>query len=61
MSRLLKIPEVAERLRLCERTVRMRISTGEIPAFRLGPERHAPIRVDEEALRAWLTSSQVKR
>ena len=54
MSNLLSVREVAATLRVSERTVRKRISDGELEAVKLGPEAHAPVRVDEEALERFM-------
>ena len=55
MSRLLTVPEVADRLGLSTRTIRKRIAAGELPAIRLGPaDTQAPVRVDEAELERWL-------
>jgi excisionase family DNA binding protein len=47
---LLTVREVADRLRLSEKTVRRLIGRAEIPALRVGGQ----LRVDESELEAWL-------
>jgi excisionase family DNA binding protein len=49
-ARLLKIPEVARRLRLHRDTVYRKIQRGEIPAVRIGRDETGPLRVDEREL-----------
>jgi excisionase family DNA binding protein len=61
VGNLLTIPEVAERLRVSERTIRKRIGAGFLPALKLGPEMHAPVRVTEEALAGFLRSTTNER
>jgi excisionase family DNA binding protein len=46
---LLTVREVADRLKLSEKSVRRRIASGELPAVRLGG-RGAQLRVDEREL-----------
>jgi excisionase family DNA binding protein len=58
---LLTIPEVAERVRVSRSTIRRRIDAGEIPAVKLGSTPQAPVRVDEQELERWITSSRVTR
>jgi excisionase family DNA binding protein len=53
---LLTISEVADRLRVSERTIRRRISDGEIPAYQLGGN-WKTVRIDEAELLKWLHSS----
>ena len=48
------VHEVAERLRVSPPTVYRRIAAGELPAVRLGAGPRAPLRVDDQELRAWL-------
>jgi excisionase family DNA binding protein len=50
MGNLLTVREVADRLRVSERTIRKRVAGGELSALKLGPEQHAPIRISEGAL-----------
>lgn len=50
--RLLTVAEVADRLRVSTDTVYRRISSGELPALAIGARR--PLRIDEDALDAWL-------
>ncbi len=52
-TRLLTVPEVAERLRVSRPTVYRRIAEGSIPAVRIG-ERSGPLRIPENELREWL-------
>jgi excisionase family DNA binding protein len=54
MSKLLNVAEVAERLNVSTRTVRKRIADGTLPAVKLGTESHAPVRIDEDELDAWV-------
>jgi len=54
VGKLLTISEVARELRVTERTVRKRVASGELPAWKLGPEAHAPVRVHENALRIFM-------
>lgn len=53
-ARLLRVPEVAEKLRLSVWSVYRKVENGEIPAVRLGTGPMAPIRIDERELREWL-------
>jgi excisionase family DNA binding protein len=46
---LLTVREVADRLKLSEKSVRRRIASGELPAVRLGG-RGSQLRVDEREL-----------
>lgn len=48
--RLLTVREVADRLGLSTKQVRRRIAAGDLPAVRLGLERNAQLRVDEQEL-----------
>lgn len=48
---LLKIPQVAERLQVSERTVHRLIASGELAATRIGRS----VRISEQALKALLT------
>jgi len=54
-SRLLTLDEVAQRLGVSKRTVQRKVYSGQLPALRLGGG-HAPVRVDEAELEAWLYS-----
>ena len=58
---LLRVPEVAERLRCTPEVVRRKIRTGELPALRLGSGRRAPLRVPADELEDWLESRHVER
>jgi len=49
-SRLLTIPETADRLRVSRVTVYRLISSGQLPALKVG----GALRVDENELREWL-------
>jgi excisionase family DNA binding protein len=55
---LLRVPEVAERLRVSPEVVRRKIRSGELPGLRLGSGRRAPLRVDRAELDAWLYREQ---
>jgi len=52
-ARLLRIPEVAARLRVSRDTVYRKIAAGQIPAVQLG-DRRAALRVPEDELEAWI-------
>lgn len=52
--RLLRVPEVAARLGVSERSVERRIHSGALPAVRLGSGPKSPVRVDEAELDAWV-------
>jgi excisionase family DNA binding protein len=52
-SRLLTVPEVADRLRISRQSVYRAISSGRLPAVQLGGA-GTPLRVDEHELEAWL-------
>jgi excisionase family DNA binding protein len=58
---LLRVPEVAERLRCTDEVVRRKIRSGELPGLRLGSGRRAPLRVEKGELDAWLESRHVTR
>jgi excisionase family DNA binding protein len=51
---LLTVREVADRLKLSEKSVRRRIASGELPAVRLGG-RGTQLRVDERELEAFIS------
>ncbi|CAN5319977.1 hypothetical protein BH18ACT12_BH18ACT12_23700 [soil metagenome] len=55
-QKLLKVREVAQRLRISPWTVYRRIAAGEIPAIKLGTGKRAPLRIAEGELDQWLTS-----
>ena len=55
--RLLTVRDVAETLRVDEKTVRRKIERGLIPAYRLGPPGNS-LRVSEDELSAWLAESR---
>jgi excisionase family DNA binding protein len=50
MGNLLTVREAASALRVTERTIRARISSGDLLALKLGPERGAPVRIREDSL-----------
>jgi excisionase family DNA binding protein len=60
-SELLRVPEVAERLRCTDEVVRRKIRSGELPGLRLGSGRRAPLRVERGELDAWLESRHYPR
>jgi excisionase family DNA binding protein len=60
-SRLLTLDEVADRLAVSVKTVRRRISTGELPAVRLGPSERHSLRVDQAELERWLYETPTHR
>lgn len=51
---LLTVEQIADQLNLSARTVRRRIDSGELRAFRLGIGPKAPVRVDPAELNHWL-------
>ena len=53
-QKLLKVPEVAERLRVSVWSVYRLVEGGQLPAVRVGSGPRAPIRVSEAELEAWL-------
>jgi excisionase family DNA binding protein len=53
-QRLLGVKEVALRLRCSPKTVYRKVSSGELPAVKLGSGPKAPIRVDAGELDAWI-------
>jgi excisionase family DNA binding protein len=54
MVQLLTVRDVAQRLKVHERSVRRLIASGQLPAVKLGEGRTSPVRVDEAELRSWL-------
>jgi excisionase family DNA binding protein len=54
---LLTVVQVAERLAVCEKTVRRLIEKSDLPVLRVG----AQIRVDAAQLEAWLHAGDVTR
>jgi excisionase family DNA binding protein len=54
---LLTVVQVAERLAVCEKTVRRLIDRGDLPALRVG----AQIRIDAAQLEQWLYVGDVMR
>ena len=55
---LLRVGEVAARLRCTPEVVRRKIRSGELPGLRLGSGPRAPLRIPADALDAWLFSSK---
>jgi excisionase family DNA binding protein len=55
-SRLLKVPEVAARLRVSRLTVYRRIWDGTLSAVRVGNSAPSPLRMPADELDAWLFS-----
>jgi excisionase family DNA binding protein len=53
-SRLLSLPQAAERLGCSVGTLRRRIRAGDLAAVRLGPSDRHPLRIDERALEDWV-------
>ena len=53
-EQLLTVSEVARELRVSERTVRKRVASGQLPAWKLGPEPNAPVRIHSNAVRLLL-------
>lgn len=51
------VAELAARLALSERTVRDMLNRGEIPCYRIGPQR----RIDPADLRRWLEQKRERR
>ncbi len=58
---LLRVGEVAARLRCTPEVVRRKIRSGELPALRLGRGRRAPLRVPADELDAWLYGARRER
>lgn len=56
---LLLVPEVAQRLRESEWTVRTLIRRGALPAFRFGQGKRAPYRVSANDLDAFIAASRI--
>ena len=54
---LLTLPEAAESLSVCERTITRLISRGELHAVRIGPR---GVRVAVAELQAWIARQQVE-
>jgi excisionase family DNA binding protein len=52
----LSVQQVAERLGVCDETVRRRIRSGALPAYRLTDGRTAPLRIDPVEFERWLRS-----
>lgn len=55
-GRLLKVPEVARRLRLSTQRTYMLVNAGSLPVVRLGTGPNAHIRVSERALDDWIAA-----
>ena len=53
-QRLLTYAEAADLLRVTERTVYRMVDDGRLLAVRLGTGRRASVRIDRDALEAWL-------
>jgi len=53
-QRLLTVDEVAIRIRQSPRSVRDKISRGELPAIKIGVGPRAPIRIDADEFERWL-------
>jgi excisionase family DNA binding protein len=51
------VAQLASRLSLSERTVRDMLNRGEIPCYRIGPQR----RIDPDDLRRWLEQRRERR
>jgi excisionase family DNA binding protein len=60
-SRLLTVDETAARLCVSSKTVRRKISSGELPAIRLSSVGRGAVRVDESDLDAWLYANPKER
>lgn len=58
---LISVTETARRLGVSRATAYRRVREGEIPAFRVGRNRKAPLRVDPIELDAWLRSEPGER
>ena len=54
-SRLLTVPEVADRLRVHRATVYRLIHSGELPAVKLASHGRSALRVRESEFERWLT------
>jgi excisionase family DNA binding protein len=52
---LLTVKEAAQLLRLTEWSVRAKVTSGQLPALRLGDGPRAPIRISARALDDWLS------
>lgn len=51
------VPALAKKLALSERTVRDMLNRGEIPCYRIGPQR----RIDPADVQAWLKERRERR
>lgn len=56
--KLLPVPEVAEAMKVSEKTVRRLIKRGDLPAHRLGER--SQLRVEERELERYVESQQVR-
>ncbi len=57
--KLLTIAEVAEAMKVSEKTVRRLIKRGDLPAFQLGER--GQLRIDENELHRYVESQRVRR
>jgi excisionase family DNA binding protein len=55
LRRAYRVPEVAELLAVSEKSVRARIKTGDLPAFRIGRE----YRIPPEELELWIDHHRI--
>jgi excisionase family DNA binding protein len=53
-SRMLTVAEVAAKLSVSEKTVRRLISSGMLPAYRLGEGKGSRLRIDPDEVGEWL-------
>ncbi|WP_375757408.1 helix-turn-helix domain-containing protein [Corallococcus exercitus] len=56
--KLLTIPEVAEAMKVSEKTVRRLIKSGDLPAFKVGER--GQLRVEEQELERYVESQRVR-
>lgn len=56
--KLLTIPEVAEAMKVSEKTVRRLIKRGDLPAFKVGDR--GQLRVEEQDLERYIVSQRVR-
>ena len=56
--KLLTIPEVAEAMKVSEKTVRRLIKRGDLPAFKVGDR--GQLRVEEQELQRYIESTRVR-
>jgi excisionase family DNA binding protein len=57
-TKLLRVTEVADRLRLSRQSVYRKIERHDLPALRLG-EGTASLRISEDELEAWLARNRI--